>query len=357
MNTRLLVPLLGLVAGCGTATAQGYGPWSSPQSVTAINSPAAEGCPIEAPDGLALYFASNRAGGLGKQDIWRAHRPSVQGGWEAAENLPAPVNSGEFDYCPTPLTGGDLLFVSSVQTADDCYPGDIPPPPPTGGPSAGDIFLGHEDATHAWSTPVDLGCYPQGPNTAGAEFSPSLVTTAEGTFLFFSSNGYPDSQGQDIYTSQRRADGTFGPGVRVAELSTGSDDRMPNVRADGLEIVFSSNRAGETPFDQDIYVATRPNTQSPWSVPQRIDSPAINTSASETRASLSADGTRLYFGRKLDINDPGDVFVATRERVAAPAEAHPTPMLTAPMLALLAVLLGGGAWLARGVDLRRHLRR
>jgi hypothetical protein len=345
---RAVTTVIALFA-VGTATAQTFGPWSDLQPVMAINTPAAEGCPIEAPDGLGLYFASNRAGGLGKQDIWRAHRPSVQGGWEAAENLAAPVNSSEFDYCPTPIAGNALLFVSSMQTADDCFPGDTPPDPPPGGPSAGDIFLSHEGPANTWTTPANLGCYPNGPNTAGAEFSPSWVTTSDGTFLFFSSNGYPDSQGQDIYMSRVAADGTVGPGERVAELSTAADDRMPNVRPDGLEIVFSSNRAGDTAFDQDIYVATRASVDAPWSAPARIDNAAIDSTASETRASLSADGTRLYFGRKLDANDPGDVFVATRERIGTPPQAGAVsaPTLGAPMLAFLAALLGYGAWLAR----------
>ena len=109
-------------------------------------------------------------------------------------------------------------------------------------------------------------------------------------------------------------DGTVLPGRRVAELSTSFDDRMPNVRKDGLEIVFSSNRAGASPFDQDIYVATRRSVHAPWSAPVRITNPYINTPSSETRASLSADGTRMYFGRKLTIDDPGDVFVSTRRR-------------------------------------------
>jgi hypothetical protein len=327
------------------ASAQVFSPWSDPQPVTAINAAAsAEGCPIESADGLGLYFASNRAGGQGKLDNWRARRASVNSPWGAAENLGATANSSEFDYCPTALAGNTLLFVSSRQTADDCFPGDTPPDPPAGGPSAGDIFLTHEDSPLVWSTPVNLGCYPNGPNTAGAEFSPSMVTTPGGKFMFFSSNGYPDSQGQDIYMSQVQTDGTVLSGVRVAELSTAADDRMPNVRADGLEIVFSSNRAGGTAFDQDIYVATRATTSSPWSTPQRIDNVAIDTTASETRSSLSADGKRLYFGRKLDINDPGDVFVSTRERLASTATALPGPGTL--MLALLATLLPAGAWFA-----------
>lgn len=351
--TRTFLAALLLAGVAGPANAQGFGPWGDPQAVAEIATASAEGCPIEAPDGLALYFASNRAGGQGKLDNWRAKRASVSSPWGVIENLGAVANSPEFDYCPTPLGGNSLMFVSSRQTADDCYPGDTPPPPPTGGPSAGDIFLSQESGALNWSTPVNLGCYPSGPNTPGAEFSPSMLTTAAGSFLFFSSNGYPDSQGQDIYMSQVLSDGTVLAGTRVAELSTASDDRMPNVRRDGLEIVFSSNRDG----NMDIYTATRTSVGAPWSAPQRIDNPAINTGGSETRSSLSADGTRLYFGRKVDGSDPGDVFVATRARIAAPGGVYPTPTLSAPMLALLAGLLAGIAWLAHASGLLRSARR
>lgn len=309
-----LAATLVLSAVISSAEARRYGAWSNPQPVFSVNTAAAEGCPIESQDGLTLMIASNRAapGAQGKLDIYRARRASVTDGWNPPENLGTPVNSGEFDYCPTPLQGRWLMFVTSLPTGDDCYPGNLPPAAPPGGPSAGDIYLTREHPVRGWLPPLHLGCYPQGPNTAGAEFSPSLVHTAEGSFLYFSSNGYPDSQGQDVYASRVLDDGTVLPGTRVAELSSAMDDRMPNVRKDGLEIVFSSNRAGATAFDQDIYVARRPSTASPWSVPVRIDNPAINTPASETRASLSGDGTRLYFGRKLDLADPGDIFMSAR---------------------------------------------
>lgn len=304
-----------IVATCSAcAVVPVYGPWGVPEPVAEVNSAAAEGCPIESPDGLALYVASNRSapGAQGKQDIYRARRATIDSRWGPLENLGAPVNTPEFDYCPTPVAGGVLYFVSSMPSAHDCYPGDTPPPAPPGGPAPGDLMRTREDPVRGWLPPVNLGCYPAGPNTAGAEYSPSLVRTAEGTFLFFSSNGYPDSQGQDIYVSRVRDDGTVSAGTRVAELSSPADDRMPSVRQDGLEIVFSSNRAGATPFNQDIYVATRPSTSAPWSAPQRIDNPSINTPGSETRASLSGDGRRLYFGRKVTPEDPGDVFVSVR---------------------------------------------
>lgn len=306
--------LLVAAACAGCATTPTFGPWSDPQPLTAINMPGADGCPIESPDGRSLYIASTRTapGAQGKQDIYRSTRSDVSGAWGTPQNLGTPVNTPEFDYCPTPLAGNLMMFVTSMPTAADCHPGDTPPAAPPGGPAPGDMYRTQEVAGKGWSTPVHLGCYPKGPNTAGAEFSPAMLITAEGKWLYFSSNGYPDSQGQDIYVSRVQDDGTVLSGTRVAELSTSADDRMPNVRADGLEIVFSSNRAGKTPFDQDIYVATRASTSAPWSAPQRLENTAINTPAAETRASLSTDGTRLYFGRKLDINDPGDIFMATR---------------------------------------------
>ena len=234
-----------------------------------------------------------------------------------------------------------MLFVSSMQTGDDCFPGDTPPAPPLGGPSAGDIFIGHEDTTHAWSTPVNLGCYPSGPDTAGAEFSPSWLDRPQGKLLFFSSNGYCDSQGQDIYTSRVLADGTVTAGERVAELSTAADERMPSVRADGLEIVSSSSRGDLCRHACQCDVAL----VGAAAHRQRRD----QYERTETRSSLSTRGTRLYFGRKVDADDPGDVFVATRERIAAPppASTHPMPGPRAPALAVLAALLAAGAWLAR----------
>ena len=68
-------------------------------------------------------------------------------------------------------------------------------------------------------------------------------------------------------------------------------------------------------FNQDIYIARRSSVKAAWSAPMRIDNPFINTPGSETRASLSGDGTRLYFGRKLTATDPGDVYVSTRSKV------------------------------------------
>lgn len=269
-----------------------FGDWATAVAETGVNTAAAEGCPIESPNGLNLYIASNRAGGTGTpdpNDIWVFHRDSIDGPWGPAENLGRPVNSEFADYCPTPLHGKYLLFVSTRP----------------GGCGGGDIYLGRNNPASGWSI-QNLGCAAtgSGPNFPGSEFGPSLVETAEGTFLFFSSDGFDVGGDQDIYMSRQLPDGSFGAPVLVAELSTAAHDFMPNVRKDGLEIVFNSNRAGGY-GGQDVYTASRTSTSDPWDHVANLG-PAVNTAGNETRSSLSWDGTRLHFGRD------GDIFVSSR---------------------------------------------
>ena len=45
-------------------------------------------------DGREIVLSSNRAGGLGGQDIWSATRASVDTPWSAPVNLGANVNTG-----------------------------------------------------------------------------------------------------------------------------------------------------------------------------------------------------------------------------------------------------------------------
>lgn len=291
--TRLLPVGLALLllAPAGVA-GKAYDAWGIAVAETGVNTAAAEGCPIESPDGLSLYIASNRAGGTADpdaNDIWVFRRDSIDGAWGAAQNLGVPVNSTAADYCPTPLRGKALLFVSTR----------------AGGCGGGDIYLGRNNPAHGWSI-ENLGCAAtgEGPNFPGGEFGPSLVETAEGTFLFFSSDGNTPGGPQDIYMSRQLADGSFAPATAVTELNSGASDFMPNVRKDGLEMVFNSNRAGGF-GGQDVYTASRASTADPWSAPVNLGA-AINTAGNETRSSLSWDGRRLHFGRN------GDIFVSTR---------------------------------------------
>jgi hypothetical protein len=272
----------------------GFGP-AAP--VAELNSTAADGCPIESPDGRDFFLASTRPGTLGGNDIWAAHRANENQPWTTPEHLAAPLNSAANDFCPTPLPGKRLLFVSERPGADTCE----------AGPGSGDIYLTRLHPVHGPDVPQHLGCVADGtgPNFAGPEFSPSLVTTDAGIWLFFSSTGYDANM--DLYVSEQQPDGSFGAPAKIVELSTAADDRMPNVSRDGLQMVFVSTRT-DLPGAQgahDIYLSQREHITDPWGTPINLG-PEVNSALGESRPSLSADGDRLYFGRS------GDIYLSTR---------------------------------------------
>lgn len=282
-----------MVAAPAAVLARQPGAWGTAVLEAGVNSAQADGCPIESPNGLDLYFASTRPGAIGgstdPNDIWRVHRSAIDAPWGTPEHLPAPVNSASADFCPTPLTADRLYFVSA--RAGFC--------------GGGDIFRTREHPVTGWDTPENLGCQAGGggPNFAGGEFSPSLFETEGGaTVLYFSSTGL-DGLDQDIYATTMQADGSFGPATLVEELSTSANDQMPNVSRDGLEIVFVSDRTGGAGA-LDVWTATRQTTADAWSAPVNVAS--VNTSAGESRPSLSGDGRRLHFGRL------GDLWVSER---------------------------------------------
>jgi hypothetical protein len=293
--------------------------WASPQfsdwgtaklvdqvDAVGVNTPAQDGCPIQSPDGLDLYIASNRTGSAGL-DLWVAHRRTTDEAWGNPVNLNdeagADLNTGADEFCPTPVRGNGLFF---VRRPSSC--------------GLGDIYFARYNPAHGWSEPERLACAPAGPNTALDEMGPSYVEAGGGARLYYSSSRSAAQGGAvpgDIFVSRAGAGGTFGPGELVAELSDPfANDIQPNVRKDGKEVVFSSNRsAGQG--SQDIWVATRENGGDGWSPPVNLGT-NINTSASESRPSLSWHGETLYFGRAPAAGGPGDVYVTTRSKKSGP---------------------------------------
>jgi hypothetical protein len=172
------------------------------------------------------------------------------------------------------------------------------------------MYLIRKNPVHDWGAPLHLGCIEDGtgPNSNGAEFSPSFVETSAGAFLYFSSDVDGD---QDLYVSEVAADGSFGPPTRIAELSTAFDDRYASVTKNGLEIVFSSNRPGGF-GGFDVWYSSRSSVSEPWSPPVNLGA-NINTANVEARPTFSWDRTRLYFGRVIGGNS--DIYVSTRSKV------------------------------------------
>ena len=115
-------------------TARGARLWSTPVSIEAINSPADESSPAFSPGDDFLYFASDRPGGLGGRDIWRARLDLLAGTrdagkqgedssprlvLEAPENLGKPVNTSGEELAPVLRDGGFRLLIRRPRTLQE----------------------------------------------------------------------------------------------------------------------------------------------------------------------------------------------------------------------------------------------
>lgn len=280
-----------LLATAAGAAAWSADPWGTATSIESIpgtsgnlNTAALEGCPFVAQRGDVLYFASNRAGGQGGLDIWYAVRES-DGGWGEPTNFTA-VNSPANELCPMAHRNGRTFMFISARA---------------GGCGGDDLYMTRRHETKGWAVPENLGCSV---NSAGNEASPSLLETE----LYFSSTRTGGLG--DLYVSEFHGDDFEAPSV-VPALNSAQDDFRPNVRRDGLEIFFDSNRPGGL-GGLDIWTSTRASTADPWSPPTNLGS-AVNSSANDLRATLSWSGTHLYFGSvRAGGEGSQDIYVTTR---------------------------------------------
>jgi Tol biopolymer transport system component len=281
-----------------------YSDWSAPVNLgPPVNTAAGEAGAFISKDGRSFYFASTRPGGCGGFDIWVSTREDVTDAWGEPVNLGCDFNSSGLDAAPVLTIDGHQLYFHS----------DRP-----GGAGGSDLYVSRRHDKRdplGWETPQNLG---SGVNTTLAEAQPAIFTDDESgiTTLFFAGRGAAPGGlgGADIYRSTLQADGTFGAAVLVPELSSSSQDQGPGIRRDGLEFFLSSSRSG-TVGGIDLWFSTRANTSEPWSTPTHLG-PVINSAVLDDRATLSFDGTALYFqsSRSGGLGE-NDVYVLTRSKL------------------------------------------
>jgi serine/threonine protein kinase/Tol biopolymer transport system component/tetratricopeptide (TPR) repeat protein len=87
-------------------------PWGDPENLgPAVNSPGGEGITRLSPDGLLLFFSSDRPGGFGKYgDGYVARRASCSAPWQPAVNLGPIVNATTFNW-PIVSPDGSTLYI------------------------------------------------------------------------------------------------------------------------------------------------------------------------------------------------------------------------------------------------------
>ncbi len=170
---------------------------------------------------------------------------------------------------------------------------------------------------------------------------PTLVPNINGLY----STGAPQisRDGLEMYGNFNTLEGQCSSDVWVARRPTTQDPwsvptilpeswnstgprRTPSISADGLELYFSDGYPNVTDCTpnvggyghSDLWVSTRASRNDPWSAPRNLG-PTINTSNAEDSPCLSSDGLELYFSSR-DESDPrnGEICMTIRPSKDAP---------------------------------------
>jgi Tol biopolymer transport system component len=177
-----------------------------------------EGTPRLASDDLALYFYSERAGGQGGRDLYRAQRAAPGGNFDGVTNI-VELNSASMDHLPWVSVDQLSLYFSSDRD------GDL------------GIYRSTRAATsEPWGAPAPVAELNSPALEAG------MTLTSDQRVILFSSNRLG---GSDLFRATRAPGQTvFGAPEVLASISSPAEDVDPALSPDGTELYFSSTRDG-----------------------------------------------------------------------------------------------------------------
>lgn len=202
------------------------GTWESPVPIaTNINTPNNEGtCSISADGKIMVFTSCEGRRSFGSCDLFITRREGDS--WTEPENMGPFVNSPYWDSQPSLSPDGSRLFFSS----DRPY-----------GVGKKDLWMSTMDEDGKWSRAVNLG---PGINTPENEVSPFVH--ANGTSLFYSSNGREGLGNHDIYMTSIREN--FGAeSVNLGyPINTSGDESGLFISADGKSALYSKQEGDQT---------------------------------------------------------------------------------------------------------------
>lgn len=157
------------------------GHWSNIESLGEhINNPNTwESQPSVTSDGMSIFFASNREGGLGGYDIYQI-RKNEKGEWSKPENVGTPINTPSNEKSPFIHTDSQTLYYSTEGQK---------------GLGGYDIYFCRQDENGVWQEPKNIG-YPI--NSFDDDLG--FFASTDGRYGYYASNRLGDNYKWDIYS-------------------------------------------------------------------------------------------------------------------------------------------------------------
>lgn len=193
--------------------------FDAPTPVLAVNSEQVDISPAIAPDGLTLWFASDRSGGSGGLDVWRSTRPTRSAAWSAPVNVPD-LSSDRDDLPRPPAQNGLVMPLASKRDSHAEY----------------ETYLARRSSVDAPFGEV----LPVSELWLDGSSMEEPFLAENGLLLFF--NREADGAG-DLFLAWRHSPAaTFEAPIALDAVNTEFDERAPWVNADGTRFFFSTSR-------------------------------------------------------------------------------------------------------------------
>lgn len=248
------------------------------RNASVLNSDEDDYAPFVTPNGRWLYFTTSRTG---KAKLYRSK-------WEMGEwGVPEPVPSeGVNTDVDDGVLSVPLPALTQLYQLDDEAMSQLNVPtigimasgkrdkPDDADLIDSDIYL--FDISHDGLAISNVRPVPA-VNTQRWESQPTIAP--DGSFIIFSGDTSNGDDHKDLYISERRSDGSFGPPRNMGPQVNSQDREVsPFLAPDGRTLFFASDRSGGF-GGADFYVTQR-NARGEWSTPENLGS-LINTSANE----------------------------------------------------------------------------
>ncbi|HQQ93636.1 MAG TPA: hypothetical protein PLQ93_03710 [Bacteroidia bacterium] len=253
------------------------------------------------------------------------------------KNLGGPINSKELEAVPV-ITADESMMIFTYQGKKSMggkLNASLEPDPK--GEYTSDIYMSTRVNDSTWGTPAPVTALNTKGNDAAIAISPDGLTlftflstnenegdimvsklqgsefstpeplnsnintpeywegscsiSADGKFLYFSSERPTGLGGRDLYVSEF-IDGDWGPAVNLGpKINTPLDEDAPFIHPDGVTLFFSS-KGHMSVGDYDIMFATK--TEEGWSMPKSMGMP-VNTTEDDRFYVINSKGNKGYF--------------------------------------------------------------
>jgi hypothetical protein len=200
------------------------GPFGVALPAAGINTAGWEGTAFLTSNALTLYFYSDRSGGAGGRDLYRATRSNTLADFGDVSHLEG-VNGGADDHMPWLSPDERTIYFASNR-------------PAIGGDT--NLWVAHRNGVlDGFDPPLEVA----GVNSVERDISPAL--SSDQLILFFCSDREGGPGSDDIWMATRDdPESDFGPPEPVPIINSTWSELNVTSSSDGREIIFSSNRDG-----------------------------------------------------------------------------------------------------------------